>query len=724
MTIQAPDGEEALPGGAGAGSLVEVAEVPDAARHAHADLVEQVRAHQFAYYVRNAPLVSDAEYDELMARLARLEAEHPGLQTPDSPTQTVGGTFSTEFTPVDHLEPMLSLDNAFNLDELAGWDERVRRDAGAGYHYLCELKVDGLAVNLLYTDGRLTRAATRGDGRTGEDVTLNVASIRGVPARLSGPDVPALVEVRGEVFFPVEAFADLNATLLAAGRPPFANPRNAASGSLRQKDPKVTASRPLALVVHGLGRVQGLPDGVEITRQSHAYDLARSWGLPVSDRYRVVEELGGVADFIAYYGEHRHDVSHEIDGVVVKVDEVAVQRRLGATSRAPRWAIAYKYPPEEVTTRLLDIKVNVGRTGRVTPYAVMTPVRVSGSTVAMATLHNAEEVARKGVLIGDVVVLRKAGDVIPEILAPVTDRRDGTQRAFVMPTTCPECSSPLGPEKPGDVDIRCPNTRRCPAQLRERLFHLAGRGALDIEMLGYEAALALLAAGVLGDEGDIFDLDEAALRRVALFTRKDGSLTANGTRLLENLAAARDRPLWRVLVALSIRHVGPTAAQALARALGSMAAIEAASPEQLAAVDGVGPVIAEAVREWFALDWHREIVRKWQRAGVRMAERQDTSTPRTLEGLTLVLTGTLEGFSRDEATEAITARGGKATGSVSRRTDVLIAGDSPGSKLDKALALGVPVLDEAGFHRLLEQGRGALSGAGPAGASEGGADRQ
>ena len=680
-------------------------DVAPEARHEWTELVEQLRAHQFAYYVRQAPTVSDAEYDALLRRLEALEEEHPALRTPDSPTQVVGGMFSTEFAAVDHIERMLSLDNAFSAEELAAWAERAARDAGGDpVHYLCELKIDGLAVNLLYEDGRLVRAATRGDGRTGEDVTLNVRTIRDVPDRLAGEDHPHRVEVRGEVFFPIEAFADLNASLVESGRAPFANPRNAASGSLRQKDPRVTAGRPLHLLVHGLGA----RDGLEVARQSEAYELMRSWGLPVSSHYRVVDDLRAVQDYVAHYGEQRHSVEHEIDGVVVKVDEVAIQRRLGSTSRAPRWAIAYKYPPEEVNTRLLDIRVNVGRTGRVTPYGVMEPVLVSGSTVEMATLHNASEVRRKGVLIGDTVVLRKAGDVIPEILGPVVDLRDGSEREFVMPTECPSCGTPLRPEREGDADIRCPNARSCPSQLRERLFHVASRSALDIEALGWEAAQALLDAKVVTDEGDLFTLTETELRTVPLFTRKDGELSANGRRLLANLEEAKRQPLWRVLVALSIRHVGPTAARSLAQALGSIDRIRAAASEDLAAVDGVGPVIAEAVREWFEVDWHAEVVRKWAEAGVRMQDERDETVPRVLEGLTIVVTGSLERWSRDEAKEAILSRGGKASGSVSKRTSYVVVGDSPGSKHDAAVRLGVPVLDEDGFAALLDGGPDAL----------------
>ncbi|MEV4769950.1 NAD-dependent DNA ligase LigA [Micromonospora humida] len=674
------------------------------ARERHATLGQELTEHQYRYYVLDAPTITDAEFDRQLRELEALEAEYPALRTPDSPTQRVGGTFSTDFTPVTHAERMLSLDNAFADEELAAWAERVERDAGGPVPYLCELKVDGLAINLTYEQGRLVRAATRGDGRTGEDVTANVRSIRSVPARLTPsdefPDIPELLEVRGEIYFPVAGFADLNASLVEQGKAPFANPRNAAAGSLRQKDPRITASRPLRLVVHGTGARAGFRPAT----QSESYAALRAWGLPTSDRWRVVPDLAGVAEYIAYYAEHRHDVEHEIDGVVVKVDPVPIQGRLGSTSRAPRWAIAFKYPPEEVNTRLLDIEVGVGRTGRITPYAVLEPVHVAGSTVAQATLHNAREVERKGVLIGDTVVLRKAGDVIPEVLGPVVELRPADARPFVMPTHCPSCGTALAPAKESDVDIRCPNTRSCPAQLRERVFHLAGRGAFDIEVLGYKGAAALLDAAIISDEGDLFALDAAQLARSPFFVNKDGSLGTNATKLLDNLAVARERDLWRVLVALSIRHVGPTAAQALARHFRSVEAIEAAAEEELSSVDGVGPTIAASITEWFAVDWHRDVVRKWAEAGVRMAEEAVDEGPRPLEGVTVVVTGTLAGFSRDQAAEAIQTRGGKVTGSVSKKTGFVVVGDNPGSKADKAAGLKVPVLDEDGFRVLLDAG--------------------
>jgi len=678
--------------------------VPPEVRRQWRELADEVREHQFRYYVRDAPIISDAEFDQLLRRLAAVEEQHPELRTPDSPTQLVGGAgFATDFTSAEHLERMLSLDNVFSTEEFDIWAARVRAEVGNDVPYLCELKIDGVALALVYRDGRLVRAATRGDGRTGEDVTLNARTIDDVPERLTAGDgypIPDVLEVRGEVFFRLADFEALNAALVEDGKTPFANPRNSAAGSLRQKDPSVTARRKLRMICHGVGYTEGFRPAT----LHDAYLALGAWGLPVSDHTTRVEDVAGALERIAYWGEHRHDVDHEIDGVVVKVDGVALQRRLGSTSRAPRWAIAYKYPPQEVQTKLLDIRVNVGRTGRVTPFAFMAPVKVAGSTVGLATLHNAAEVKRKGVLIGDTVVIRKAGDVIPEVLGPIVDLRDGSEREFVMPTSCPECGTELAPAKEGDADIRCPNSRSCPAQLRERVFHVAGRGAFDIEGLGYEAAIALLQAGVIGDEGDLFSLTEDDLLRTELFTTKSGAVSANGKRLLANLDKAKAVPLWRVLVALSIRHVGPTAARALATEFGSLDAITSASTEQLAAVEGVGATIAAAVTEWFTVDWHRAIVDKWQAAGVRMADERDASVPRTLEGLTLVVTGSLNSFSRDDAKEAIVSRGGKAAGSVSKKTAYVVAGDSPGSKYDKAVELGVPILDEDGFRRLLDEG--------------------
>ena len=672
-------------------------------RHRHAELAEEITEHNYRYHVLDAPLIDDGAYDALMRELRALEDEHPDLRTPDSPTQKVGG-ISTEFTPVQHLLRLLSLDNAFSPEEFDAWAARVQRLGGSG-PYLCELKIDGLAVDLVYRGGRLAGAATRGDGTTGEDITPNVKTIARVPARLSGTGWPDVLEVRGEVFLPVIAFEELNVRLTEAGKPPFANPRNSAAGSLRQKDPKVTASRALDLLLHGVGLVEGLP-GDPPASQSGWYARLRDWGLPVSDLVRVVDDLAAASEYIQYYAEHRHDTPYEIDGTVVKVDDLAAQAQLGSTSRAPRWAIAYKYPPEEVTTRLLEIRVNVGRTGRVTPYAVMEPVKVSGSTVDRATLHNEQEITRKGVLVGDMVVLRKAGDVIPEVVGPVVDLRTGDERAFDFPRECPACGTKLAREE-DEADWRCPNARSCPAQLRERLFHLAGRGAFDIEVLGWEAVAALLDSGLVADEGDVFGLTAESLSTLPFFVTKDGALKANAVKLLHNLEEVRTRPLWRILVALSIRHVGPTAARALAAEFGSVDAIAAATDGQLTEVEDVGPTIAAAVTAWFAVPWHQEILRKWRAAGVALADPDfdpSARAARPLAGYTVVITGTLAGRSRTEAAEAAEGLGAKVSGSVSKKTSFVVAGDSPGSKYDKAVSLGIPVLDEEGFAILLEKG--------------------
>ncbi|WP_371527021.1 NAD-dependent DNA ligase LigA [Streptomyces sp. NBC_01283] len=711
--------------------------VPAEARDQHAQLAEQIEEHRFRYYVNDQPVVSDAEFDKLLRSLEALEDEYSELRTPDSPTQKVSGAYETEFTSVQHRERMLSLDNAFDDEELAAWADRVGKEVGTtDHHFLCELKVDGLAVNLTYEDGKLTRAATRGDGRTGEDITPNVRTIADIPDRLKGDAIPALVEIRGEVFFPMEKFEELNARLVEAGDKPFANPRNAAAGSLRQKDPRVTATRPLHMVVHGIGAREGF----DIDCLSHAYDLLKEWGLPTAQHNKVVQGLDGVRDFITYFGENRHSVEHEIDGVVVKLDEIPLQGRLGSTSRAPRWAIAWKYAPEEVNTKLVNIRVGVGRTGRVTPYAQVEPVTVAGSEVEFATLHNQDVVKKKGVFIGDTVVLRKAGDVIPEILGPVVDLRDGTEREFVMPAECPECGTALRPMKEGDIDLRCPNARSCPAQLRERLFYLAGRKCLDIENFGYVAAAALTkplepSEPPVLDEGDIFDLtidrllpikayvldqDSGLPKRdpktgeekiATVFANQQGEARKNALSMLENIAAAKERPLARVITGLSIRHVGPVAAEALAREFRSVDRIEQATEEELAAVEGVGPTIAASLKQWFEEEWHREILRKWRAAGVRMEEEGggEDEGPRPLEGLTVVVTGTLEHHTRDGAKDALQSRGAKVTGSVSKKTAFVVVGDNPGSKYDKAMQLKVPVLNEEGFAVLLEQGPDAAA---------------
>ncbi|HEY6493420.1 MAG TPA: NAD-dependent DNA ligase LigA [Trebonia sp.] len=711
------------------------------ARQRHAELSERLLDAQYRYHVLDAPTISDAEYDQGIRTLNEIEDQFSELRTPDSPTQRVGGTISTQFTPVTHLERLLSLDNVFSQEEFGTWAERAAKLGGTG-PYLCELKIDGLAIDLVYERGRLTSAATRGDGRTGEDVTLNVRTIKTIPTRLAGDDVPAVLEVRGEVFLPEAAFNRLNESLQEAGKPAFANPRNAAAGSLRQKDPRVTASRALGAIVHGIGRVVGAPagppesdasgsadsDGAIVgsaagpseeghlegapDTQSGWYERLRAWGLPVSDRYKVITDLADVRSYIDYYSDpgHRHETPYEIDGVVVKIDPTETQRSMGATSRAPRWAIAYKYPPEEVTTKLLDIQVGVGRTGRVTPFAVMAPVKVSGSTVDRATLHNEDEVKRKGVLIGDTVILRKAGEVIPEVVGPVAELRTGDEREFPFPRQCPECGTTLRRDE-GEVDWRCPNTVACPAQLRERLFYLSSRSALDIEALGYEAVVALLTDGLVMNEGDLFDLTDEKLATSPFFVNKAGGLKLVAHALLANLEEAKTRPLWRILVALSIRHVGPTAARALADAFGSLDAIAEASPDALAIVDGVGPTIAHAVVEWFTVDWHRAIVEKWRASGVQLETPgfdPSAAASRLLAGVSVVITGTLPTLTRDEAAEAVRAAGGKVTASVSKKTQFVVAGENAGSKYDKAVELGIKILDEPAFQRLLEEGPDAI----------------
>jgi DNA ligase (NAD+) len=668
----------------------------NAARHRIVELSAQIRDHQFRYYVLDDPTVTDADFDKLLKELEALEAKHPELKEPDSPTLHVGGGFSTQFEQHDHIEKMMSLDNVFDLDELSTWFDRVEKEI-PDPQYLCELKVDGLAINLKFENGQLTRALTRGNGTTGEDVTLNVKTIKSLPHILSGKKVPDLIEVRGEVFFPIAQFNEMNEALEEAGKPLFANPRNGAAGSLRQKDPRVTAGRPLDVVVHGVGA----RTGIEFAAQSQAYELLKELGLPTSQRFKVCSNRAEVTDFISYYEAHRHDVEHEIDGVVIKVDDIASQEKLGFTSRAPKWAIAFKYPPEEVTTKLLDIKVSVGRTGRVTPFAFMEPVKVAGSTVTNATLHNAQEVIRKGILIGDTVIIRKAGDVIPEVLAPVVERRDGSERAFVMPTNCPDCGSELRAITEGDIDIRCPNSRSCPAQLRERIYYIASRAALDIDVLGYEAATALLSEKILTDEAELFDLTPAKLVKSSFFTKKDGQQAANVDKLMNALEVAKTRPLWRTIVALSIRHVGPTSAQALATEFGSLEKLATASVEEIAAIDGVGATMAEAISEWFAVDWHKRIVERWTAAGVTVHFVDTNTSPQTLAGLTFVVTGGLESFTRDGIAETITAHGGKASSSVSKKTNYLLVGSEPGSKLAKAEELGVTIIDESAFKKLL-----------------------
>ena len=795
--------------------------VPAPARERWGELVRAIETARDAYYnaVDAQSPVSDAQYDLLYRELEELQATYPALDLPSSPTHSVGGRAVTDFSPAPHHERMYSLQDVFSLEEVQEWADRVAADTSttdADLPMTAEVKIDGVAVALTYEDGLLTRAATRGDGTVGEDVTGNVRTIASVPLVLSGDSHPALLEVRGEVYLPVEAFHAFNEARRtenlarqARGRAPlqvFANPRNAAAGSLRQKDPAVTASRPLAFIAHGVGAIVPAP-GEDLPAEQHRwYELLASWGLPTSPYNGLVRGRQEREAFIARYADHRHDLLHEIDGIVFKVDSRALQDRMGHTSRVPRWATAYKYPPEEVRTRLLDIDVQVGRTGRVTPFGIMEPVRVAGSTVSRATLHNPTEVARKGVRIGDLVVLRKAGDVIPEIVAPVLEVRDGSERVFVMPDACPSCGTALAPAKEGDVDLRCPNTRSCPAQLTERVAHIGSRGALDVEGLGDEAATALtqpdagraqalaaLAAGrvleterariripakelralhpsarveaaerlleargvgaqapVLTGEAGLFDLTVEDLRDVMVWrevTRKgeptgDWRLTRffwsketydaagavkrptapgkNATSMLDQLVTARTRPLWRILVALSVRHVGPTAARALAARFGSMEALSAATLEELSEVDGVGPAIAASWTDWLAVDWHREVLRRWEAAGVRTADDvpAGAGAAQTLAGLTVVVTGTLSRFTRDGAKEAIISRGGKASGSVSRRTSYVVVGENAGSKEAKARDLGLSILDEEGFERLLAKGPQGLEDSEPQGLEE------
>ena len=663
------------------------------------ELTQEIRDHQFKYYVLDKPTITDAQFDALLAELTALEAKHPELRADDSPTLNIGGGFATSFEQHDHIEKMMSLDNVFDLTELTTWFERTEKETPVK-QWLCELKVDGLAINLLYESGNLTRALTRGNGVTGEDVTLNVKTIKNLPHTLSGKNIPSLIEVRGEVFFPLDAFAELNASLEESGKPLFANPRNGAAGSLRQKDPRITAQRPLSVVVHGIGACEG----ATFASQSDAYEMLKSWGLPTSERYRVLKNRKEVTEFISEYEKHRHDIEHEIDGVVIKVNQFDQQNALGFTSRAPKWAIAFKYPPEEVTTRLLDIKVSVGRTGRVTPFAFMEPVKVAGSTVTNATLHNAQEVVRKGILIGDVVVIRKAGDVIPEVLGPVIEKRTGSEKPFIMPTHCPDCGSELRAISEGDIDIRCPNTQFCPAQLRERIYYIGSRAALDIDVLGYESAQALLSDKIIDDESDLFDLTAEKLSKSEFFQKKDGTAGANAEKLLIALEKAKSRPLWRTLVALSIRHVGPTAAQSLASTFGSIEAIASASAQELAQVEGVGATIADSLIDWFSQAWHRDIITQWTNAGVTTINVVGESAPQTLAGLTFVVTGGLVDFTRDGIAEVIALHGGKSSSSVSKKTDYLLVGADPGSKLAKAQELGVAIIDEAQFKKLLARG--------------------
>ena len=678
-------------------------------------LVEKYRD---AYYQQDQSLISDAEYDLLEQELKKLEALEP-LGAGDALTTKVGSGSGSVFDPVIHGQKMMSLDNVFDTEGFLAWAERV----GPG-PYLCEPKIDGLAVSLTYKDGVLVRAATRGDGEVGEDITQNAMTIQGVPHRLSGDNHPELVEVRGEVFFELEDFAKLNARIVSQGGKPFANPRNSASGSLRQKDPAVSATRPLKMLVHGFGVWSA-----DVVSQSAVYQKLTKWGLPTTKRYQVLETPKLVLAFIAELEATRPTIEHEIDGVVIKVDDLATQEMLGSTSRAPRWAIAHKYPPEQINTKLLDIKVSIGRTGRATPFAVLVPAVVAGSQVEFATLHNQEQVKSKGVLIGDTVVLRKAGDVIPEILGPVVSLRDGSERAFVMPSKCPECQAKLGPASLGDIDLRCTNSKSCPAQLRERIAYIGSRAALDIEALGYVSASALTnpvepeVAPILS-EADLFsltiekllpikakvvDVDTGLAKKdadgndkvVDFFRKKNGEPSEVAIKLLANLEVAKTKPLWRLLVSLSIRHVGPVAARALADNFGSFRAIFEASQEQLAEVDGVGPTLAKSITGWYLEDWHRQIITSWEAAGVQLSNPLHKEGPSKADGLfaglSIVVTGSMETMTREAIESLIIENGGKASSSVSKNTAFLVAGPGAGSKLTKAESLDVLVITEAQF---------------------------
>jgi len=653
--------------------------------------VEELRAeiehHRYRYHVLDDPEVADVEYDDLIRELRTLEDRFPELQTPDSPTQTVGGAPAALFAPVEHRAPMLSLDNAFTMEELDAWAARVERSVGDGARFACELKIDGVACALTYERGVLTKAATRGDGRIGEDITANVRTVKTIPRKLIGDDPPGVIEVRGEVFLPVKAFEELNDRLREAGQRAFSNPRNAAAGSLRQKDPKVSASRPLRMWVHSFGFAEG------ISFDSHLgfLDWAAKVDLPVPPTTEGRESLDGVKEFLRYWEEHRHSVDWEIDGTVIKVDQVDLQRELGATSHAPRWAIAYKYPPEERTALLKSIDVHTGRTGKVTPFAVLAPVFVGGVTITYATLHNEDEVWRKDVRAGDTVIVRRAGDVIPEIVGPVLSKRKKGARKWKMPATCNACGTPLV-RKEGEADYRCPNRRGCPSQGIEWLFHFAGRGAMDIEHLGYMTVMRLLEKGFIEDPADIYALDAEKLSQLPGF--KDKAIT----NVLDQIAASKDRPIWRLLVGLNIRHVGGHVAQVLARSFGSIEALADASEDDIDAVPEIGPEIAATVAEWFDEDENVQLIEKLRAAGVRLADERtaDVATG-PLEGLSIVLTGGLSALTRDEAIAAAEDAGARVTSSVSKKTSFVVAGESPGTKLAKAESLGVEVIDEQEF---------------------------
>jgi DNA ligase (NAD+) len=661
--------------------------------------VDEIRARirdaAYRYYVLSDPDISDAEYDELMRELEGIEGDSPDLVTPDSPTRSVGAPQATAFAPVRHRVPMLSLDNAFSQEELLAWGKRTERAVDTVDGYVCELKIDGVAVSLQYERGRLIQAATRGNGTVGDDITPNVRTIGNVPERLTLDDPPAVFEVRGEIYFPTDAFERLNQQMAAEGRQVFANPRNAASGGLRQKDPRITRSRMLKLLCHSFG----LAEGVRFASHSAFLKYCEDAGLPVPGETVRAGNLDEVQEFIRRWEEHRHDLEYEIDGVVVKVDSTNQQQELGNTSKAPRWAIAYKFPPEERTTLLKDIQVSIGRTGAATPFAVLEPVLVAGSTIGLATLHNADEVERRGVRPGDTVWVRKAGDVIPEVVGPVLNKRPPESQPWCFPERCPECGTTLvRPE--GEVVTRCPNTTGCPAQRWATLVHFGSRGAMDIEHLGERTVAALIDAGKLRDAADIYSLTAEDLAALPGF--KDRSI-AN---LLEAIEGSKQRPLDRLLVGLSIRHVGDHVASVLAKRMKSLEAIANASEDDLNAIDEVGPTIASSLHAWFADERNRELVRRLLEAGVspRAEEDGQPEVPQVLAGKSVVLTGSLEEQTREQAARAVEERGGRVASSVSKKTDFVVVGADPGSKAERARELGVTMVDEAGFQRLLEKG--------------------
>lgn len=665
-----------------------------------AELRESLRYHSYRYYVLDDPEVSDAEFDALLRELLSIEEQNPDLITPDSPTQRIGTTASDAFAPVTHLSRLFSLDNGESSADLDAWEARMVRQLGrAPSGYACELKIDGLAVSLTYRDGRYERGATRGDGATGEDVTANLRTIPQIPLQLLIDDPPAVLEVRGEVYMPEAAFEELNRTQAEAASRLFVNPRNAAAGAVRQKDPAVTASRKIAIWVYQVGTV----DGVRFATHTESLEWLAQAGFPVNPRSQHSVDLDAVKAYIAEAEQSRHALGYQTDGVVVKVDSLAEQNELGFTAKSPRWAIAYKFPPEEQTTRLLEIRINIGRTGAATPYAVLEPVFVGGATITNATLHNQDEVARKDIRVGDTVVIRRAGDVIPEVVGPVVSLRTGVEKVWKMPKKCPFCRNPIV-RNAGEAVARCTGGFECPSRLVEYLYHFASRGGMDIEHLGGKTIQMLMDEGAISDPADIFTLDPG------LLLERDGWGETSVANLMAAIDAARDRPLGRLITALGIPLVGGTVARLLARRFRNLDVLMAAAEDDLAAIEGIGPEIVRSVREWSADPANRALVAKLQAAGVRTADAEPEGVDTgLLTGVTVVVTGTLAGFSREGAKVAVEDRGGKVASSVSPKTDAVVAGESPGgAKLQKAIDLGVPVVDEPTFVALLERGRKAL----------------